>query len=65
MADFYQNGIITTLHNLSNRPARGLEAGARRYSRVRPMGLLLPSLFSELEGEALPRISTTWPWCPT
>jgi len=56
MADFYQNGIITTLHNLSNRPVEDLEAELVTFSRERPMGLLLPSLFSELEGEALPRI---------
>ncbi|MEM6773416.1 MAG: glycosyl transferase [Pseudomonadota bacterium] len=56
MADFYQNGIITTLHNLSNRPVEDLEAELVRFSRARPMGLLLPSLYSELEGEALPRI---------
>ncbi|MEM9314216.1 MAG: glycosyl transferase [Pseudomonadota bacterium] len=56
MADFYQNGIITTLHNLSNRPVEDLEAELVSFSRARPMGLLLPSLYSELEGEALPRI---------
>ena len=26
MADFYQNGVITTLHNLSRRPTEDLEA---------------------------------------
>jgi glucosyl-3-phosphoglycerate synthase len=56
MADFYQNGIITTLHNLSDRPVEELEAELVQFSRKRPMGLLLPSLYSELEGEALPRI---------
>ncbi|MEO1079794.1 MAG: glycosyl transferase [Pseudomonadota bacterium] len=56
MADFYQNGIITTLHNLSHRPVEDLEAELVSFSRARPMGLLLPSLYSELEGEALPRI---------
>jgi len=56
MADFYQNGIITTLHNLSRRPVEDLESELVGFSRSRPMGLLLPSLYSELEGEALPRI---------
>lgn len=56
MADFYQNGIITTLHNLANRPLRDLEAELLDFSRQRPMGLLLPCLYSELEGEALPKI---------
>ena len=54
MADFHQNGIITTLHNLSNRPLADMETDLLRFSQHRPMGLLLPSLFSELETEALP-----------
>ena len=56
MADFYQNGIITTLHNLSNRPLEELETELVEFSKDRSLGLLLPSLYSELEGEALPRI---------
>jgi glucosyl-3-phosphoglycerate synthase len=56
VADFYQNGIITTLHNLSNRPLKDLESELVSFARTRPMGLLLPSLYSELEGEALPGI---------
>ena len=56
MGDFYQNGIITTLHNLNQRPLEEMEAELKRFSKVRPMSLVLPSLFSELEGEALPNI---------
>ena len=56
MGDFYQNGIITTLHNLSRRPVEALEEELLVFSRKRPLGLILPSLFSELEGEALPII---------
>ncbi|HBD10980.1 MAG TPA: glycosyl transferase [Porticoccaceae bacterium] len=56
MSDFYQNGIVTTLHNLSNRPLEELEAELARFSLLRPMSLVLPSLFSELEGQALPEI---------
>ena len=56
MADFYQNGIITTLHNLTDRHLADLESDLLQFSKQRPMGLLLPSLFSELEGEALPNI---------
>ncbi len=58
MADFYQNGIITTLHNLTNRHLADLETDLLSFSRQRPLGLLLPSLFSELEGDALPKIIT-------
>ena len=53
MADFYQNGVITTLHNLVDRSIEDLEADLKTFGRSRPLGLLLPSLFSELEGEAL------------
>ncbi|WP_106478732.1 glycosyltransferase family protein [Phytohalomonas tamaricis] len=56
MSDFYQNGIITTFHNLANRPIDELERELKGFSRRRPMGLILPSLYSELEGPALTRI---------
>ncbi|SDZ90042.1 glycosyl transferase [Microbulbifer marinus] len=56
MTDFFQNGSITTLHNLSKRPLEEMERELMEFSRQRPMSLLLPSLYSELEGEALPRI---------
>lgn len=56
MADFYQNGIVTTLHNLTNRSIEDLEQELTAYSKQRPLGLILPSLFSELEGKALPDI---------
>ena len=57
MGDFYQNGIITTLHNLSDRPVEQLESELLGFSRQRPMGLILPSLYSELEGEALEKVA--------
>jgi glucosyl-3-phosphoglycerate synthase len=56
MGDFYQNGIVTTLHNLSDRSIEELERELLDFSRERPLGLILPSLFSELEGEALSHI---------
>ncbi|KUJ84969.1 glycosyl transferase [Microbulbifer flavimaris] len=56
MTDFFQNGSITTLHNLSRRPLEEMERELIEFSRQRPMSLLLPSLYSELEGEALPKI---------
>ena len=56
MGDFYQNGIITTLHNLADRPLAEMERELETFSAERPMGLILPSLYSELEGEALPAI---------
>lgn len=56
MGDFYQNGIITTLHNLSDRPVEALESELIEFSKQRPMGLILPCLYSELETEAMPNI---------
>lgn len=56
MADFYQNGIITTLHNLTERTHEDMEQELLKFAQSRPMSLILPSLFSELEGDALPHI---------
>jgi len=56
MADFYQNGIITTLHNLKQRPLEAMEDELREFSKTRPMCLVLPSLYSELQGDALKKI---------
>lgn len=57
MGDFHQNGIITTLHNLSQRPLEELEIELIRFNRARPLGLLLPCLYSELEGPAMQPIA--------
>lgn len=56
MGDFHQNGIITILHNLSRQPVEELEAQLNQFSKKLPLGLVLPSLFSELEGPALAHI---------
>jgi glucosyl-3-phosphoglycerate synthase len=56
MADFYQNGVVTTLHNLVDRPLEEMEKELLSFSRVRPMALVLPSLYSELQGPALDNI---------
>ncbi len=53
MGDFHQNGIVTTLHNLAGRPLEELEIELIRFNRVRPLGLVLPCLYSELEGPAM------------
>jgi len=56
MGDFYQNGVITTLHNLSDRPVEDLEKDLLEFSRSRPMSLVLPCLYSELAWPALSNI---------
>ncbi|MGO3346310.1 MAG: glycosyl transferase [Marinomonas sp.] len=56
MGDFYQNGIITTLHNLAHRPLEEMEKELCEFSKTRPMSLILPCLYSELETDAMPNI---------
>ena len=56
MADFYQNGTVTTLHNLAQRDPLDMADELLTFSKTRSLGLMLPSLFSELEGKALPDI---------
>ncbi|MEM1180834.1 MAG: glycosyl transferase [Acidobacteriota bacterium] len=56
MADFIQNGTITTLHNLRGRSLEEFEAQLHEWGKERPIALVLPSLYSELEGPALGHI---------
>lgn len=53
MADFYQNGSIATLHNLGQRSTEDLENELHSFKASRSMGLVLPSLYSELQTPAL------------
>ncbi len=56
MSDFFQNGAITTLHNLGKCSIEELEAKIDSFKERNPITLMLPSLYSELQGEALPKI---------
>ncbi|WP_417250224.1 glycosyl transferase [Celeribacter sp.] len=56
MADFHQGGKVATLHNLRQNTAEDLILELKAFSASRKITLILPSLFSELEGEALPNI---------
>ncbi len=56
MADFYQNGVVTTLHNITRRSADELDYELNSFARFRRLGLVLPSLYSELQGDALEKI---------
>lgn len=53
MADFHQSPYIATLHNLNDAPIEKMEAELSEFSAKRSLGLVLPSLYSELEGDAL------------
>ncbi|GAB3477676.1 glycosyltransferase family protein [Marinomonas epiphytica] len=56
MGDFHQNGIITTFHNLAQRPLEDMEKELCAFAKTRPMSLILPCLYSELETDAMPNI---------
>ena len=56
MSDFHQTNVVATLHNLTNQKLDILENQLVQFGQARPMSLILPSLFSELEGPALGNI---------
>ena len=53
MSDFYQNGVITTLHRLGAPSLSRIEAELKHYARERPMALVLPCLHTEIDGSGL------------
>jgi glucosyl-3-phosphoglycerate synthase len=59
MSDFHQNGVVTVLHRLGQPNVERLEAELERHARANPIALVLPSLYSELEGPALKGIVET------
>lgn len=56
MADFYQTGVVATMHKLGKNHVAYLEEKLARYTMDRPIALVLPSLYSELAGDALKHI---------
>ena len=56
MGDFSQNGIVSTLHDFKTKTTDEIEKELLEFSKERKMELILPCLYSELEGEALPKI---------
>ena len=56
MSDFYQHHLFSTLHRLARLPLEQFEGLLERAARRRRMALLLPSLASEMDGAALPKI---------
>jgi glucosyl-3-phosphoglycerate synthase len=53
MSDFYQTGVVATFHRLGKDELEKIEAELTWYAQERPIALVLPSLYSELEGDAL------------
>jgi len=56
MADFYQTGVVTTLHRLNNNHVSRLEDELTRFSETTSIGLVLPALYSEFETPAAHKI---------
>ena len=48
--------MISTLHRLGNADPESLEAELSEHVKTRPIALVLPCLYSELEGDAVPII---------
>jgi len=53
MSDFFQNGVITTLHRLGGQSIEAIEARLREQAEGHPIALVLPCLITELDGPAL------------
>ncbi len=53
MADFFQNGVITSLQKVGGRTLEELESELEELSERRNMVLLLPALYSEFETPAM------------
>lgn len=56
MADFYQTGVVATLHRLGQRSLDSLEKDLTEFGRRQAIALVLPALYSEFEGPAMPKI---------
>lgn len=53
MSDFYQTGVVTTLHRLKSGGLERLERELAEFREVLPVGLVLPALYSEFETPAM------------
>jgi glucosyl-3-phosphoglycerate synthase len=56
MSDFYQTGVVATFHRLGADNQASIETKLEQYAEERPIALVLPSLYSELQGQALRNI---------
>ena len=49
MSDFYQTGVVATLHRLKPNDAARLDRELQAFSRHNRIGLVLPALYAEFE----------------
>ncbi|MFQ5663379.1 MAG: glycosyl transferase [Terriglobia bacterium] len=53
MSDFYQTGVVATLHRLGQRRIDEIEDELVRFSRYVPMAVVLPALYAEFSTPAM------------
>jgi glucosyl-3-phosphoglycerate synthase len=56
MADFYQTGVISTFHRFGKPDLGKMESELAEFNRHRPIALVLPSTYAELEAPAIKQI---------
>jgi glucosyl-3-phosphoglycerate synthase len=59
MSDFYQSGVVSTLHRLGQSSLEALEAELKEHGKHRPIALILPTTFSDFQSEAFDNILKT------
>jgi len=56
MADFYQTGVISTFHRFGSPDLGRMENELTEFNHHRPIALVLPSTYAELEAPAMKQI---------
>ena len=56
MSDFYQTGVVATLHRLKPNDAARLDRELQAFSKHNSIGLVLPALYAEFESPSMRRI---------
>jgi glucosyl-3-phosphoglycerate synthase len=56
MADFYQTGVVATFHRYGKVDLSRMESELTEFNRHRPIALVLPSTYAELEAPAIKKI---------
>src|SRR3990170_4332788 len=53
MSDFYQTGVVATLHRLGPSQLEVLDQQLVRFAELQPIALVLPALYTEFENPAM------------
>jgi glucosyl-3-phosphoglycerate synthase len=56
MSDFYQTGVVSTLHRLGKTNLEDLESELLKHVQHRPVALILPTTYADSQGEAFKNI---------